>query len=273
MTDSGIAVGFLRSLRGWSREQLARAAGLHASSIGRLEQGRRPRPGTLEKIRRAFGLSLATWHLLLDLIADCRRELFSGSALAPSTEAEPLEEVLSMLVPRVLAALMALPAASIKVPPPLLAAAADRRRGNELWERLRPLSTLDRRELIAMAEEYSCWALAERLAEESEKLALNRSGEALALAGMADRIAETAPMPSRFRARLRGLTTAYLGYARRAAGLEGAEAAFRRSDELWISGAGGDPAGLLDGSRRLALKEKRLPGEAVRRTADVAVEG
>ncbi|MEP7008959.1 MAG: helix-turn-helix domain-containing protein [Acidobacteriota bacterium] len=257
MTDFGIAVGFLRSLRGWSREQVARAAGLHASSIGRLENGRRPRPGTPERIRRAFGLSLATWQRLLDLIADCRHEMSLGSALDPSTEADPLEETLSILVPRILAALTALPSASVKATPPPLPAAADRRRADELWGRLRPLSMADRRELIAVGEEYSCWALAERLAQESEKLALDRSAEALALAGMADRIAETAPMPSRFRARLRGLTTAYLGYARRVAGhLEGAEAAFRRSDELWTSGAGGDPAGSLDDSRRLALKTK-----------------
>ncbi len=218
---------------------------------------RSPRPGTPEKVRKAFGLSLATWQGLLDLIADCRRELFSGSALAPSTEAEPLEDALLILVPRVLAALSALPPAPIKVIPPPLPAAADRKRGKELWERLRPLSAPDRRELIEVGEEYSCWALAERLAEESEKIALHRSADALAVAAMADRIAENAPLPSRFRARLRGLTLAYLGYARRAAGqLPGAEAAFQRSDELWMSGAGGDPAGLLDGSRRLDLKSR-----------------
>lgn len=274
MTDFGIAVGMLRALCGWSREKLARVAGLHASSIGRLEQGRRPRPGTPEKIRLAFGLSAATWQRLLDLIADCRREMSSGGAPELSVEADPFEDALSILVPRVLTALTALPSASRQAPPPPLPTAADRQRGNELWERLRPLSTPDRRELIAIGEEYSCWALAATLAEESEKIAPHRAPEALALAGMADRIAETAPMPTRFRARLRGLTTAALGHARLFAGhREGAEAAFRRSDELWASGAGGDPGGLIDGAQRVAMKAKGVAGEEGGRKAEGAVVG
>ncbi len=273
MTDVGIALGLLRSLRGWSRAQLARRADLHASSIGRIEQGRRPHPGSIENIRKAFGLSVSTWQRLLALIADCRNEMSLGSPTPAAGEAQRLEDALSILAPRVLAAFTALPAASIKVLPPPVPTATDRSRANELWKRLRPLRQTDRRDLIAIAEEYFFWALAERLALESEKIALDRAGEALALAAMADRIAEHAPMPSRFRARLRGVTLACLGYARRAAGqLRGADAAFRRSDELWVQGAGGDPAGLLDGSHRLDLKTKGLPGNLVKRGANEVLE-
>ncbi len=275
MNDFGIAVGFLRLLRGWSREQLARRAGLDLASIARHEQGGRPRRRTVERVRQAFGLTPASWQRLLDLIADFRRELLASSPHAQSAVAvgaEPLEDLLSSLAPRVFAAFAALSSASAKDEPPPLPSAADRKRANQLWLRLRPLSTAARRALIAEGNEFAGWALAERLAEESEKIAPTRPAEGLALAGIADRLAELAPVPPKFLARLRGLTTAYLGNARRFAGhLPGAEVAFRRSDELWTAGAGGDPDRLLNGARRLALRMGFSGEEAV--SAANAVEG
>ncbi|HEV7672023.1 MAG TPA: helix-turn-helix transcriptional regulator [Thermoanaerobaculia bacterium] len=255
MNDFGIAVGFLRLLRGWSREQLARAAALDVASIARHEQGGRPRRRTVERVRQAFGLSLVSWQRLLDLIADLSREMAANSPAVPASGTEPIEDLLAALAPRVFGAFASLSIVSAKTPPPPLPNVDDRTRANQLWARLRPLSMAARRALIAEGEEFSCWALAERLSLESDKIAPDRASEALALAGMADRIAEKAPMPPKFRDLLRSLTAATLGNARRYAGhLPGAEVAFRRSDELWKSGAGGDPRGLLDGSRRIGLR-------------------
>ncbi|MEP7012511.1 MAG: helix-turn-helix transcriptional regulator [Acidobacteriota bacterium] len=255
MNDFGIAVGFLRLLRGWSREQLAREAGMDVASIARYEQGGSPRRRTVDQIRQAFGLSPASWRRLLHLIADFRREM---AAMAPAGSAadaegpEPIEELLAALAPRVFGAFSSLSIVTAKSPPP--PGAADRKRANQLWARLRSLSTAARRALIAEGEEFLSWALAERLSLESEKIVPDRVDEALALAEMADRIAEHAPMPPKFRCLLRGLTTASLGHAKHFAGqLRGAETAFRRSNELWKAGAGGDLTGLLDGSRRLRL--------------------
>ncbi len=268
MNNFGIAVGFLRTLRGWSREQLAREAGLDGATIARHEQGGSPRPRTVERVRKAFGLSPASWKRLLDLIADLGREMRSAPTASPPVREHPLEELLSALAPRVFAAFAALSVASPPAEPPL-PSVADRKRANQLWARLRPLKMAARRALIGEGEEFSCWALAVKLGEESEKIAATQPAEALALAGLADRIAEQAPMPPKFRAQVRALTVAHLGHARRLSGQgHGAEAAFRRSDELWISGAGGDPAGLLDGARRTALKAKGLPGGPAQGTSD-----
>jgi transcriptional regulator with XRE-family HTH domain len=258
MNDFGIAVSVLRLLRGWSREQLARAAGMDVASIARHEQGGSPRRRTVDQIRQAFGLSPASWRRLLHLIADFRREMAESSPAVLATDAagtEPIEDLLAALAPRVFGAFVSLSMAPAETPAPPLPNAADRKRANQLWTRLRPLSMAARRALIAEGEEFFSWAVAERLSLESEKIAPEGAEEALALAELADRIAEQATMPPKFRCLLRGLTTASLGNAKRFAGhLRGAEAAFRRSDDLWKAGSGGDPTGLLDGSRRIRLR-------------------
>ena len=45
-----------RQARGWSQSRLAREAGLHASTVSSVENGRlRPWPGQAEKLRAALG--------------------------------------------------------------------------------------------------------------------------------------------------------------------------------------------------------------------------
>ena len=47
-----------REGKGWSRAQLARAAGMHPSTVGQIESGRiEPYPSQLEKLARALGLN------------------------------------------------------------------------------------------------------------------------------------------------------------------------------------------------------------------------
>jgi ribosome-binding protein aMBF1 (putative translation factor) len=56
-----------RALRGWSRAELARQAGLNASTVGLIESGRlRPYPSQVEKLARALNIADSETHLLLE---------------------------------------------------------------------------------------------------------------------------------------------------------------------------------------------------------------
>ena len=56
-----------RSRRGWSRAELARRAGLNASTVGLIESGRlQPYPRQLYKLARALGFSESEAHVLLE---------------------------------------------------------------------------------------------------------------------------------------------------------------------------------------------------------------
>jgi transcriptional regulator with XRE-family HTH domain len=56
-----------RSRRGWSRAELARRAGLNASTVGLIESGRlNPYPSQLVKIARALNIPDSGTHLLLE---------------------------------------------------------------------------------------------------------------------------------------------------------------------------------------------------------------
>ena len=56
-----------RSRRGWSRAELARRAGLNASTVGLIESGRlQPYPRQLNKLANALGVRESEAHLLLD---------------------------------------------------------------------------------------------------------------------------------------------------------------------------------------------------------------
>ncbi|HEV3074032.1 MAG TPA: hypothetical protein VHB47_06395, partial [Thermoanaerobaculia bacterium] len=148
--------------------------------------------------------------------------------------------------------------------------------------------------------EFQSWALCERLCEESARIGTENPAEALEVAELAVEVALVAPVPvgwaavvpaarleepgaqaaqggqatwlaarwpkdsERRRDRLSGYAWAFVGEARRLAGDPmGAEEAFRRSRELWPSGAPGE-AGLLDGLRlvELAASVRRERGGA-----------
>jgi transcriptional regulator with XRE-family HTH domain len=64
-----------RSRRGWSRAELARRAGLNASTVGLIESGRlRPYPSQLVKIARALNIPDSGTHLLLEGTQLCDSE-------------------------------------------------------------------------------------------------------------------------------------------------------------------------------------------------------
>jgi tetratricopeptide (TPR) repeat protein len=139
----------------------------------------------------------------------------------------------------------------------------DRRHAEELWARLKPLSSRERRELVEDSLELQSWALVERLCLESERAAADSVGRARDLAGLALHTAAKVEGAESWRRRLQGYAWAYRANADRVANdLAAAEAAFARAWHLWRSG---DDAGLLPEWRMLSLEaslrraERRLP--------------
>lgn len=63
-----------RQERGWSRSELARQAGMHASTVGQIENGRyHPYPVQLEKLANALGIPVDQASTLLEEVsADAR---------------------------------------------------------------------------------------------------------------------------------------------------------------------------------------------------------
>ncbi len=113
----------------------------------------------------------------------------------------------------------------------------------------------ERWRMVEEYEGYRTWALAERTAFESEKKAAHNADAALDLARLAVRMAELTPGSEEWRSRLGGLCWGFLANAARVKGdFPAAEAAFLRSDRLWLAGAAADPGQLLDGTLLLGLK-------------------
>ncbi|HEX3525683.1 MAG TPA: helix-turn-helix transcriptional regulator, partial [Thermoanaerobaculia bacterium] len=103
------------------------------------------------------------------------------------------------------------------------------------------------------------WALAVRLCDASVTAAAHDAKQAIRLARLAVSLAEAVPDGETWRLRLLGFCEPFLANACRVGGdLNAARQAFVRADELWKRGEGGDPAGLLDGTRRLDLKASLL---------------
>jgi transcriptional regulator with XRE-family HTH domain len=92
--DLRVAVVFLRSLRGWSQTEMARAAGMDKSRISLYEQGRKvPSPRSLGKLVAAAGLPLPVFESVVSFIRRVRAAAAppSGSLLAGADPADPAD--------------------------------------------------------------------------------------------------------------------------------------------------------------------------------------
>lgn len=134
-----------------------------------------------------------------------------------------------------------------------------------LWDLLKPYSPEDRRALVLTFPEYRPWALAERIAHESARMAAKDADEAKELADLALFIAERVSGDDRWRSGLKGYVWLFVGNARRVANsLDEADEAFLNARRLLEGGTLGDPE-ILDGSRLLDLEaslrrdEQRYP--------------
>jgi tetratricopeptide (TPR) repeat protein len=126
----------------------------------------------------------------------------------------------------------------------------------EEWSRLKKLPhSLQDKEIRAHQGGERSWALAVRLCEASTTAAAHSAAEALRLARSGVSLAREAPGSQRWRLRLLGHCEPFLANAFRVGGdFATTRETFARADESWAQGEGGDPASLLDATRRLDLK-------------------
>lgn len=189
--DLHCVVGLVCLIKGSSRKQLARAAGLHRVSVSRLEHGVRNLSARSEEaIRGAAGLSAETWRELLAAVGRARREVVRTPGASPVglSDADPLAALLALTSVRLREALETLLASnqSIASSPP----ASDRENAALAWERLQRHPKETHRALIEEAPEFQTPAFAERLGAESKAAAPDDPKRSLELANLARRAAE-----------------------------------------------------------------------------------
>jgi len=258
--DFGLGIALLRAILGWNRATLSQKSGVDEGLIGDYERGlSSPFRKTRERLAEAFDVEPS---FLEELAPACRSLRLAyenakrgGQSAAPLVAgiARRLEEkvsgaVLGSMEPFLieLAKLDAQPAPR----------AEHRAWAEEQWAALEPLPAEDLDKVVQglLGDERS-WALAVRLCQASCAAAAHSAAEALRLARLAAAIAKAAPGPEKWLLLLHGFCELFLANALRVSGnLDTVREAFARADKLWARGEGGDPAGLLDATRRLDLK-------------------
>lgn len=260
VSDLGLALTLLCSLRGWSLRRLSRETGIDKGMIGNYVQGTtRPTRKTLQRIAEAFEIELASFDQLVHLCQGLRLAVERATrqgrteAAAPGEAAAGLEQRIGAAALEALAPFLV---QWSQLGGDAAARPEDRSWAGALWSKLEPLPAEDQGLVVdVLLGDDRTWALAERLCLASSACAAGRPDEALRLARLALRIAEHVPGPESWRLRLLGWVEPFAANALRAKGdLAAAETAFARADSRWRQGDGGDPAGLLDAARRRDLE-------------------
>jgi tetratricopeptide (TPR) repeat protein len=269
LSAEALALLYLREKRLWTQDELAQAKG-HSSHrvISRYETG-------------ALALSHKELHDMAALMGFSRDAvealLFVHSLVSPPSppeSASPVDltpEELQRIDRAVLAdgwtRATELRARLIEAKKRRKAEEA-RQEAGELWDRLKPLSSPARRELIGDSPVFWSWALAERLCDESRRKAADNPVEALALAELAIwTAAMTKSGTEAWRARLSGYTLAYKANALRVLSDHAkSDSVFTRAWTLWQTSAGSEP--ILPEWRMFSLesslrRDERRFGEAL----------
>lgn len=259
----GLALLYLRSLRGLTQKKLSGLVKLSVNALGRHEKGDSLTREKLEEVLPHLEARSEAVDILVfahDLItAEAPEGPASPVALSPGERRRIDRTVVATALP----AASAFRAALVRTRKADKAAAAHRE-AEELWASMRGYTMQERRDLVTAFPEYRLWALALRVCQASVRAAAHKPADALDLARFALFIAERVPEPEGFRACLQALVLGFVANARRV--LEdyvGADADFARARGLWRSEA--DPDGLLpawrlddlEGSLRRA--ERRFP--------------
>lgn len=246
---------FFRLRKGVTKGELASACGISAHTVDRWENGAVPLSyDRLVEVLAVLGIPSEA--------ADAA--LFADWLANPPAEPGPIPGEASRLIRRAAVAggWAGARAASAELSVDFLRRQAPRHRrwAAERWAGLKTLSAprQDAALRVLLGDERS-WALAERLCAASTAAAAHRADEARRLAQLAVRVAGQVPGDERWRLRLQGYCENFLANALRVEGDYNAAAlAFSQADKLWSQGEGGDPAGLLDSTRRLDLKASFL---------------
>jgi transcriptional regulator with XRE-family HTH domain len=232
----------LRALAGKSQEKMGEEVGIHPSLLAHYEAGKGvPGRDYLEKLARGAGITVDEASQILDLYESLRQ----ARRRVPEDSEKPLWRLVEEIRSQAESAYHRILALPLPLSPP---AAADRQRGEELWNRLADLSPEGKLAVVRLAGEFQTWSLCERLCAESERDA----GRALELARLAQEVAERIPGPPAWQSRLRGYAAAHAAQALRAGGdLAAAKALWAEAERLWLEGS--DSASLLDPGSLLGL--------------------
>ncbi len=258
--DRGLAIYILRSVRGWTQEDLAEAMGASAHVIAEYESGgRRISQRALYRATEAVGAASEDLYTLLSAIAGVRSAIGSFHPL----HREPLEaavqkfmigskDITATLVDVVLAAALDwknLPAGQLPSP----------ESAHVLWRQLEPLRPEERWLLVEAEKSYQTWDLCDLICAESREAAEAGEDSAVELAELALHVAEQVPGQEAWRACIQGFAWAHLGYARRERGdSAGAREALEKSRPLWQKGT--SVRSLLLNEARVADLESCIAG-------------
>jgi transcriptional regulator with XRE-family HTH domain len=237
-SDRGLVIYLLRSLRGWTQEDLAEAMGTSADVISEYESGeRRISQRALHRANEAVGSTLEGLYVFLSALAGLRSVIGSFHPL----HREPLEAA----VQGIILGSETLTATILDV---VLAAALDRKdlpagqlpspeSAHVLWSQLEPLRTEERWLLVETVKSYQTWDLCDLICTESREAAETGEDSAVELAELALHVAEQVPGKEDWRAFIQGFAWAHVGYARRERGdSAGAREALKKFRPLWQKG-------------------------------------
>ena len=246
--ERALCLYILRSLRGWTQEELAKALGTTARALSEYETGKRYTPERIvRRTAEIMGISVFTVVEIEAALRDLRSALQNAPLPRGNLRdglAEELyrgcEDLARKAVETVLASSQAWmsPAGSRRDLVP----------ADVLWAELERCGTKERRLVVEEGVEYQTWGLCKLLCEKSLEAA-DGEGTALELAELALHVAERVAGEEDWRAGVQAFAWAHLGHARRRIGdRSGAEEALARFRRLWRPEASLQPL-LLGGAR------------------------
>ncbi|HEV7508748.1 MAG TPA: hypothetical protein VGS07_27965 [Thermoanaerobaculia bacterium] len=259
----GLALGWLRNARGWSKKRLALALRIADDSLlSRYERGDALSRENLESVL----LPLDYPPEAIDVLLFAYRLIFHELPAEPASSLALTAEERRRIVRAVLAS--GWTAAEVtcdelirrKRQEKLEAA---RREAEAAWERLKLATPEERRELIATFPEFRTVALVTQVCEASVRAAAHRVDVAKERADLALYIAERVAGEASLQAQ--GYSWGHIGNARRVAtDFDAADEAFARAWKLWRGGAGIEPEllpewRLLDLEASLRRAQRRFP--------------
>lgn len=257
-TPEGAVLYFFRTSKGVSEERLASLSGVSRQTIVRWEKG--PFPPSVDRLIEVLAsIDVPAEAVETALLAHRLGNAPSAAGViaAPSGEAR-------RLIRRAAAAGGRSSAEAVRAELTRLCSVREapfhRQWAADVWTSMKPLPE-DKQALIAeaAASDDRSWALAEQLCLASIAMAGHRADESLRLARLGLGLAERSQLEDRSRLRLAGWCKPFEANSLRVGGdLKASEAAFVHADKLWQQGEGGDPFGILDGTRRLDLKASLL---------------
>lgn len=252
----GLALAVLRTILVLDQADVARRAGVPASSVSEYECGKTiPTARTVDRILHGMDLPPSAIETALGLIRVVRS--YGGTRVSTVEEdaarlGSATRDLASALASELFRPTLAIEGADVTEEPASL-----------LWIRLRLHGKAERRAVVRECPAFWNASFCALLCEESARAAADKPEQAQELAELA--LTCAALVPGGRRTQVQGYAWAFVGNSRRVRGdLHGAEEAFARSSEMWR--ASSPPAleqlslvRLLDLEASLRRAQRRLP--------------